>query len=146
MLNTFNQSEFLRYMWKTSLWPLCSFFINCVHVFQQIKNSHISSMQDTPRNIHTKFGSNWLSYIRGEEFWKIVHDNRRRRWQTSSDGNNSRNLWPGELIKVLIAQEVLDSSENSSMNKISKFTWCQIKLWSYHTCQLLKIPMGDSSK
>ena len=32
-------------------------------------------MQDTPRSIHTKFGSNWSSSVRGEEFWKIVKDN-----------------------------------------------------------------------
>ena len=32
-------------------------------------------MQDTPRNIHTKFGSNWSGGVRGEDFWKIVNDN-----------------------------------------------------------------------
>ena len=34
---------------------------------------HISSMQDTLRNIHTKLGSNWSSSVREEEFWKIVN-------------------------------------------------------------------------
>ena len=31
-------------------------------------------MQDTQRNIHTKFGFNWSSSVRGEEFWKNVND------------------------------------------------------------------------
>ena len=61
-------------MRKTTVWPLCSIFSNDGHVFQRIKNPHISSMHDTPRNIHTKFGSNWSSSFRGEEFWKIVND------------------------------------------------------------------------
>ena len=30
-------------------------------------------MQNTPRNIHSQFGSNWSSSIREEEFWKIVN-------------------------------------------------------------------------
>ena len=48
-------------MRKTTVWPLCSIFSNHGHVFQWIKNPHISSMQVTLRNIHTKFGSNWSS-------------------------------------------------------------------------------------
>ena len=27
-------------------------------------------VQDTPRNIHTNFGSNWSSSVRGEDFFK----------------------------------------------------------------------------
>ena len=34
----------------------------------------MSSMQNIPRNIHTKFGSNWSSSVRGEDFCKIVND------------------------------------------------------------------------
>ena len=34
-------------------------------------------MHDIPKNIHTKFGSNWSSSVRGEEFWKIVNDDGR---------------------------------------------------------------------
>ena len=49
-------------------------FSNGSHVFQWIKNPHLSSMQNTPRNTHTKFGSNWSSGIRENEFWKIVND------------------------------------------------------------------------
>ena len=33
-------------------------------------------MQDTPRNIYTKLGSNQPSSFRGEEFWIIVNDDR----------------------------------------------------------------------
>ena len=29
-------------------------------------------MQDTPRNIHTKFGFNWASSVRGEAFLKQI--------------------------------------------------------------------------
>ena len=54
-----------------------SSFSNGGHIFQRIKNLHINSMQDTLRNIHTKFGSNWSSSVRGEEFWKIVNDDGR---------------------------------------------------------------------
>ena len=50
------------------------YFSDGGHVFRQIKNSHFSSMQDTPRNIHTKFGSNWPSSVREEVFSKIVND------------------------------------------------------------------------
>ena len=32
-------------------------------------------MQDTQRKIHTKFGFNWTSSVRGEEFCIIVNDN-----------------------------------------------------------------------
>ena len=92
-------------MWKTTVWPLCSIFSNSGHVFQWIKNTHKSSMQDTLRNIYTKFGFNWSSSFRGEEFCIIVNDdNRRRRWRmmttTPSIGNSSHGLWPGELKKA----------------------------------------------
>ena len=55
-------------MWKTTVWPLRSIFSNSGYVFQQIKNPHISYLQDTPKNIHTKFGSNWSSSVWGEDF------------------------------------------------------------------------------
>ena len=91
---------FRRYMWKTTVWPLCSIFSNGGHVFQWIKNPHTSSMQDTPRNIYAKFGSNLSSSFRGEEFCIIVNnddDSQWRRQWTPSDGNSSRGLRPGEL-------------------------------------------------
>ena len=47
---------------------LCSLLSNGDHIYKRIKNLHISSMQDTRRNIHTKFGSNWANSVRGEEF------------------------------------------------------------------------------
>ena len=54
----------------------CSIFSNGGHIFSRIKNPHNCSMQNnTPMNIHTKFGSKWSSSVRGEELWKIV-DNR----------------------------------------------------------------------
>ena len=31
-------------------------------------------MQDTPRNIQTKFGFNWSSSFRGKEFCIVVND------------------------------------------------------------------------
>ena len=33
-------------------------------------------MQNTKKPIHTKFGFNWSSSIRGEEFWKVVNDDK----------------------------------------------------------------------
>ena len=39
---------------------------------------------DTPRNIHTKFGSIWSSSVGGEEFRKIVNDD--------NDNENRRQL------------------------------------------------------
>ena len=53
-------------------------FSNDRHVFRRNKNPHISSMQDNPRNIHTKFGFNWSSSVGGEDFWKIVNDDGRQ--------------------------------------------------------------------
>ena len=49
------------------------FFSNSGHVFRHAEHS-LSSMQDTNRNIHAKFGSNWLSNVRGEKFWKTVNN------------------------------------------------------------------------
>ena len=87
-------------MRKTTVWPLCSIISNGGHVFQEVKNHHTTSKQDKPRNIQTKFGSNWTSSVRGEEFWTNVndddydHDGPRR---TSSDGNSSHALRASEL-------------------------------------------------
>ena len=50
----------------------CSIFSNGSHAFWWIKNPYFNSMQDTQRNIHTKFGSNWSSCVRGKEFWKLL--------------------------------------------------------------------------
>ena len=61
-------------MQKTTAWPLHSIFSNGGHIFQRTLNPHKISMQDTPRNIHTKFNSNWSSSFSEEEFWKIVND------------------------------------------------------------------------
>ena len=36
----------------------------------RIKNTRISYMQDTIRNIHTKFGFNWSSKVTGEDLGK----------------------------------------------------------------------------
>ena len=36
-------------------------------------------MQDTPKNIHNKFGFNWSSGVRGEDFCIIVNDDDGRR-------------------------------------------------------------------
>ena len=47
---------------------LTPIFSHSVHVFQQIKNPHISSMQDTPTNFNTKFGFNWSNSIIGKDF------------------------------------------------------------------------------
>ena len=63
------------------------FFFDGSEIPIEIQISHYS-MQDTPRNIHTKFGSNWSSSIRGEDDYGR---------QTPSDGNSSHGLWPGEL-------------------------------------------------
>ena len=49
-------------------------FLVMAAMFLMDQKTHISSMQDTPRNIHTKFGSNWSSSFRGEEFCIIVND------------------------------------------------------------------------
>ena len=56
------------------------------HIFQRKKNLQISSMQDTPRNIYTKFDSNWSSSVRGEDFWK---NNIKIAKKMSKKGNNS---------------------------------------------------------
>ena len=53
-------------------------FSNGGHVFRRIRNPHISSMQDTPKNIHAKFGSNWSSSVTIEEFRKIVNNDGRQ--------------------------------------------------------------------
>ena len=47
----------------TTVWSLCYIYSNGSHVFQRIKNPHISSMQDTPWNIQTKFNSSWSSSV-----------------------------------------------------------------------------------
>jgi hypothetical protein len=47
--------------------------------------------------IQTKFGFNWSSSFRGEDFLKSL-----RRTMTTSDGKSSHGLWPGELKKLII--------------------------------------------
>ena len=89
--------QFWRYMQKTTVWPLCSIFGNNCHAFRQIKNPHISSMQDTTRNIYTNFSSNWSSSVRGEEFWKIV--NYDGQW-TPSDDNRPCDLKMNTEINI----------------------------------------------
>ena len=37
--------------------------------------------------LSSKFGFNWSSSVRGEEFWKVVQDN--RQWKTEDDGNGN---------------------------------------------------------
>ena len=49
---------------------VCSILSKGDYAFRQIKNPHIGSKQDTPMDIHTKFGSNWWSSVRGEDFWQ----------------------------------------------------------------------------
>ena len=74
----------------------------CGQCFLMNKKSHISSMQDTPRNIHAKFDSNWSSSVRREDFWKFVNNDKNSwRQRTPSDGNNSSGLWPVELKNAL---------------------------------------------
>ena len=62
-------------------WDICNnllsdpyvLFLEIVgHVSPWIKNPHISSMQNSPRNIHTKFGSNWSIGFRGENIFKVI--------------------------------------------------------------------------
>ena len=48
--------------------PYILFFRNSGHVYRWIKNPHISFMQNNLRNLYIKFGSNWSSSVRGEEF------------------------------------------------------------------------------
>jgi hypothetical protein len=57
------------------------------------KNRHV--VEDHPRNIPAKFGSNWPSCV-GEEAWNVksLDDGQR----TPSDGNSSSG--PGELKKI----------------------------------------------
>ena len=79
--------------------PYVLFLVNGGHVFQRIKNPHISSMQNTPRNIYIEFGSNQSSSFREEEFCTIVHKD------DNDDGrevmaNSPHGLWPGELKKL----------------------------------------------
>ena len=71
---------------KIIVWTLRSIFSNGGHVFRQIKNPHISTMHNTPRNIHTKFGFNWSGSVRREDFWK---NNIKNSKKTSKKGNNS---------------------------------------------------------
>ena len=41
---------------------------------QKFQYQFYALQQNTPKNIHTEFGSNWSSSVRGKEFWKIVND------------------------------------------------------------------------
>ena len=34
-------------------------------------------MYGTPRNIHTKFGSNWAGGVGGEDFWNIIQNSKK---------------------------------------------------------------------
>ena len=53
----------------------------------------MAAMHDNQRNIHTKFGSNWSRSVRGEEFCKIVDDDRQWQSQRTSTMGNDDNNW-----------------------------------------------------
>ena len=68
------------------------FRIHGGHVFKQIKYPHISSIQKTLRNIHTKSGSNCCIIVRREGFGKIVKDHKTddddNDWMQSDDNSS----------------------------------------------------------
>jgi len=76
--------------------PLCSILSNGGHVGWSAGTSDIILQLDTLRMIVVKFGSNWPSGFRGEDFLKSLRttDDRQR---TPSDGNSSHGFQPGEL-------------------------------------------------
>ena len=63
-------SKFEIYAKKLPSDPNVLFFVTAAMFFDgsKIPTFIIYSMQGTPRNIHTKFGSNWPRSVRGEEF------------------------------------------------------------------------------
>ena len=60
------------YMRKASDWPLCTIFSNSGQVLQWIKKPHSRSMQNTLRNIHTKYVSNWSRSFKRRRFLKEI--------------------------------------------------------------------------
>ena len=64
-----------------------SIFGNRGHVFWQIKNQQINFLQNTLRNIHNKFGSNWLVVSEHKIFFK--DRNNFKNSKVLKKGNNS---------------------------------------------------------
>ena len=83
MLNTLTQLNLtvLELYVKNTVWCLCSIFSNSNHVFQWIINPQNSSIQDTPRDIHNKFGSNWSIGYEEKSFEQLL---------TTTDDNDDR--------------------------------------------------------
>ena len=65
--------------------PLCSIYRHGGHDGWSAGSLDITFKGNPLRMIQAKFGLNWLSGFRGEDFWKIFTDGR----QTPSDGNSS---------------------------------------------------------
>ena len=65
-------------MLKTTVWPY-------VHMFYFSNGSktylHTSSMQDSLRNIHTKYGSNWSNSIEEKSFEKLLTTTTDAKWR-----------------------------------------------------------------
>ena len=94
--------------------PYVMFLVKAAIFFDRSKNPHTNSMQNTTRNIRIKFGSNWTSNVRGEEFWKIVN------------GNSSHGPQPGELKSGhpwLVSIKINPIQVFIASNHSPKFEW-----------------------
>jgi len=122
--------------------PLCSILSNGGHVGWSAGTSDIILQLDTLRMIVVKFGSNWPSGFRGEDFLKSLRttDDRQR---TPSDGNSSHGFQPGELkiineISCRKRSKIYIVRSNilmSTLNQI-KFVWKTI-LYNLSETQLV---------
>ena len=114
---------------KTSVWTLCSIFSNDSHVFKWIKIPHNHFMQNNLRNIQSKFGSNWSSSFRREEFKK----NKLKIVKKCQKGNNSNKIH----MKIWLSQKVLEVyAKNFSLTLMFYFSNSNQISWK------LKIPIS----
>jgi hypothetical protein len=97
----------LSYYPKTCNFTICSIFSNSGHVGWCTASPDTILKLDTLVMIQAKFGFNWSSSFRGEDFWKSL-------WRTTdgwtdgrtpSDGKSSHGLWPGELKKAIFGSQ-----------------------------------------
>jgi hypothetical protein len=118
-------SVFINDFWvitqKLQFYPLCSIYRHGGHDGWSAGSSEITFKGNTLRMIQAKFGLNWSSGFRGEDFWKRLDGQR-----TPSDANSSHQDLPTRQgLKLAVAHSPFASKFQCGPLKISSqsSTW-----------------------
>ena len=102
----------MSYYPKTCNFTICSIFSNSGHVGWSAGSLDITFKGNPLRMIQAKFGLNWPSGFRGEDFWKSLQTDDGRR--TPSDGNSSHRWAKKEEVSVNLKTTLTSFKKNPS--------------------------------